>query len=192
MVMDDLDRASEVLGLAFADYAWTRWVVDGRDHVARITQLDRLFLQHFGLPGAQTWVTTVDGVVESVAAWIDTAVALPTPPHDIAARFAALEGDRHDASCAADKEYQGWRPVERHLYLGTMGTEPSRQRMGLGSRTLQGGIELADHDRLSACLETSSQTNVDFYATLGFEVVRHWRIAAGTGPDLWLMRREPR
>ena len=42
----DVDRAAEVLGLAFADYAWTRWVVDGRDHVARITDLQRLLLQH--------------------------------------------------------------------------------------------------------------------------------------------------
>ena len=36
MVADDLHRAAEVLGLAFGDYGWTRWVVDGRDHVHRI------------------------------------------------------------------------------------------------------------------------------------------------------------
>ena len=46
----DVDRASDVLGLAFADYPWTRWVVDGRDHVGRITELQRLFLQHLALP----------------------------------------------------------------------------------------------------------------------------------------------
>lgn len=190
MVRADLDRASQVMGLAFADYAWTNWVVDARDHVARITQLDRLFLEHFGLPTGQTWVTTVDGVVESVAAWIDTAALhLAASPDDIEEQFAALEGDRHDALLAAELEYHGWRPTERHLYLGTMGTSPARQRMGLGTRTLQGGIELADRDQLRCYLETSSQQNVDFYSRLGFESLRHWRVADGEGPDLWLMER---
>jgi GNAT superfamily N-acetyltransferase len=192
MVAADLDRAAHVLGLAFADYAWTRWVVDGRDHVDRITALDRLFLQHFGLPNGNTWVTTVDGVVESVASWFDNAVPSATPvPDDIAAQFAVLEGDRHQASVAADEEYHGWRPAERHLYLGTMGTAPARQRMGLGARTLRGGLALADRDRLHAYLETSSQQNVEFYSALGFEVVRFWRIADGAGPELWLMQRAP-
>lgn len=194
MVEGDLDRASQLMGLAFADYAWTNWVVDARDHVERITQLDRLFLQHFGLPYGNAWVTTVDGVVESVAAWIDTAVvqAAAPPPDDIEEQFAALEGDRHHALLAAELEYQGWRPSERHLYLGTMGTAPSRQRMGLGTRTLCGGLELADHEQLDCYLETSSHDNVNFYGRLGFDSIRHWRIAEGSGPDLWLMKRAAR
>lgn len=32
MVTSDTDRAAEVLGLAFGDFAWTRLVVDERDH----------------------------------------------------------------------------------------------------------------------------------------------------------------
>jgi GNAT superfamily N-acetyltransferase len=193
MVESDLDQASEVLGLAFGDYAWTRWVVDSRDHIQRITELDRLFLQHFALPYGNARVTTVEGVVVSVASWIDTGVSLTiAPPVDIVQQFAALEGDRHGASLAADEEYHGWRPADRHLYLATMGTAPSHQRMGLGARTLQAGLDLADRDRLSAYLETSSQQNVDFYSALGFEIVRHWLIADGAGPDLWLMKRAPR
>lgn len=193
LVADDLDRAATVLGLAFGDYAWTRWVVDSRDHVDRITELQRLFLQHFALSYGNAYVTTVDGVIESVASWIDTAVAPnSTPTNDLAAKFAELEGDRHDASQAADKEYHGWRPVERHLYLATMGTAPTRQQMGLGARTLHAGLDLADSEQLSAYLETSSQANVNFYSAFGFEIVRHWLIADGAGPDLWLMERAPR
>jgi len=64
--------------------------------------------------------------------------------------------------------------------------------MGLGARTLQAGPDLADRDQLSAYLETSSQPNVDFYSALGFEIVRHWSIAHGAGPDLWPMNRAPR
>ncbi len=192
MVADDLDRAATVLGLAFADYPWTRWVVDSRDHVNRITELQRLSLRHFALPYGNASVTTVDGVIESVAQWIDNAATpASTPPDDLAAQFAALEGDRHDASLAADKEYHGWRPAERHLYLATMGTAPTRQRTGLGARTLQAGLDLADRQQLSAYLETSSPPNVNFYSALGFEIVRHWLIADGAGPDLWLMKRAP-
>jgi GNAT superfamily N-acetyltransferase len=193
----DVDRAAEVLGLAFADYPWTRWVVDHRDHVARITELQRLGLLHFGLPYADVWVTTVDGTVESVAYWFDS--GRPAPAEERAAldarfapRFAELEGDRRDASAAAETEVHGWRPVERHLYLATTGTTPALQRRGLGRRTLEPGLELADRDGLIACLETSSTSNVRFYEHLGFAVVRHWRIADGAGPDLWTMQREPR
>lgn len=195
MVNADIDRAAKVLGLAFGDYAWTRWVVDERDHVERITQLQQLFLLHFALPHGNAWVTTVDGIIESVASWIDTGATTPaptTPMSDLAEQIAVLEGDRHQASKAADAEYHQWRPADRHLYLATMGTSPSHQRMGLGARTLQPGLDLADRHQLSAYLETSSQPNVDFYSALGFEIVRHWRIADGVGPDLWLMRRAPR
>ena len=193
MVADDVDRAATVLGVAFGDYPWTRWVIDHRDHVGRVTALQRLFMVHFALPYGNACVTTVDGVIESMASWIDTAVTpASTPPDELAAQFAALEGDRHDASLAADAEYHGWRPAERHLYLATMGTSPARQRMGLGARTLQAGLDLADRARLAACLETSSQSNVNFYSALGFEITRHWLIADGDGPDLWLMQRAPR
>ncbi len=194
MVAADIDRAAEVLGLAFGDYAWTRWVVDERDHVCRITQLQQLFLQHFALPYGNACVTTIDGTVESVASWIDTGRTAPVPTlpmSDLVAQFAVLEGDRHLASQAADAEYHQWRPAERHLYLATMGTAPTHQRKGLGTRTLRAGLELADHDHLSAYLETSSQPNVDFYSALGFEIVRYWQIADGAGPDLWLMKRAP-
>ncbi len=195
MVAADIDRAAEVLGLAFGDYAWTRWVVDERDHIARITRLQQLFLLHFALPHGSACVTTIDGTVESVASWIDTGATAPEPTTSMSAlaeQFAELEGNRHQASQAADAEYHLWRPAERHLYLATMGTSPSHQRMGVGARTLQPGLDLADRHQLSAYLETSSESNVDFYSALGFEIVRHWRIADGVGPDLWLMRRAPR
>ena len=72
-----MDRASEVLGEAFADYPWTRWTVDPEDHLRRVTALQRLALQHYGLPFGQVWVSAVDGVVHSVAVWMDSAVHVP-------------------------------------------------------------------------------------------------------------------
>ena len=193
LVDADVDRAAAVLGEAFHDYPWTRWAIDGRDHVMRITELQRLALTHFGVPYGLPWVTTVDGTIECVALWFDSARRIP--PEVAAAlgdRFVELEGDRSAASAAADDEYHGWRPSERHLYLATMGTTPASQGRGLGARTLAPGLQFADEQGLVACLETSSEANVRFYSRLGFEAVRHWRIADGTGPDLWLMRREHR
>lgn len=193
LVEADVARAAEVLGLAFHDYPWTRWTVDGRDHVARLTELQFLCLQHFGLPYGLVSVTEVDGVVQCVALWADS--ANPVPADVVApflARFAELEGDRAEASAAADAESHGWRPKERHLYLATMGTVPDHQGRGLGAATLAPGLRVADEEGLVACLETSSDSNVRFYGSLGFEVKRHWQIAKGAGPELWLMQRAPR
>jgi GNAT superfamily N-acetyltransferase len=172
-------------------------VVDHRDHVARITELQRLGLQHFGLQYGSVWVSTVEGTVQSVAYWYDT--GRPAPAEEraelqqrFAERFAELEGDRSAASAAAEAEVHGWRPAERHLYLATTGTTPAMQGRGLGRRTLAPVLAQADREHLAACLETSSQSNVRFYEHLGFEVVRHWKIADGAGPDLWTMQRTPR
>ncbi len=192
MTAADVARAAEVLGLAFHDYPWTRWTVDSRDHVARLTELQRLCLQHFGLPFGLVTVTEVDGVVQCVAQWADT--THPVPPDVVTpllTRFAELEGDRAEASAAAEAESHGWRPTERHLYLATMGTVPEHQGRGLGAATLAPGLEFADAHDLPACLETSSEANVRFYGSLGFEVVRDWRIAYGAGPQLWLLQRRP-
>lgn len=188
----DVDRAAEVLGLAFHDYPWTRWTVDAHDHVARITELQRLCLVHFGLPHGQVWVTEVEGVIQCIAQWVDTARTVPAEVYEpLGPRFAELEGDRAAASAAAEAESHGWRPPQRHLYLATMGTTPEHQGRGLGVLTLGPGLRFADEHGLPACLETSLEMNVRIYGRLGFEVVRHWRIADGAGPGLWLMQREP-
>jgi len=188
----EIDLAAAVLGEAFHDYPWTRWTVDRRDHVARITELQRLALAHFGLPYGLPFVTTVDREIRSVALWFNSDRRTPPEVFDaLADRFAELEGDRAEASAAAEAEHHGWRPTEPHLYLATMGTTPEYQGRGLGARTLAPGLQLADAAGLKACLETSSEANVRFYSQLGFEVVRHWRVADGAGPDLYLMQREP-
>lgn len=111
----DIDGAATALGLALADYPWTRWVVDADDHVE-----------------------------------------------------------------------------QRHLYLGTTGTTPVMQRRGLATRTLAPGLAFADRENITACLETSTHTNVEFYSRLGFSVVHHWCVANGIGPDVWTMQRAPR
>jgi ribosomal protein S18 acetylase RimI-like enzyme len=187
----DLDRAAAVLGEAFADYAWTRWTVDADDHVERITMLQRVALQHYGFAFGQVWVSGVAARVQSVAVWMDSAVAVPPTVHErLTSVIADLEGARHAASVAAAQELQAWRPEQRHYYLATVGTLPGMQGRGLARAALGPVLQAADDEGVCAFLETSSPSNVDFYDKLGFEVAGHRRISGG-GPDVWAMLRGP-
>jgi ribosomal protein S18 acetylase RimI-like enzyme len=190
-IPSDLDRASQVLGEAFADYAWTRWTVDADDHLHRVTELQRIALQHQGFASGQVWVGAVDGRVCSVAVWMDSAVMVPSTIYEqLHPVIAQAEGSRHEASVAAEREIQGWRPNERHYYLATIGTIPAMQNRGIARAVLTPVITSADDDGVCAFLETSSARNLAFYSRFGFEVVDHRRISGG-GPDVWAMLREP-
>jgi len=188
---EDLRPASEVLGEAFADYPWTRWTVDPEDHQARVTRLQLLALEKLGLAFGEVWLSSLDGAVQSVAVWMDSAVLVPSSVHRaMAAAVAPLEGSRHEASLAAAQEIEGWRPTERHFTLAVLGTAPARQREGLGGRTLLPGLAAADREGAGSFLETSALSNLAFYSTFGFEVIGHRRLG-GDGPDVWAMFRRP-
>jgi hypothetical protein len=188
---DDLRPASEVLGEAFADYPWTRWTVDPDDHQARITRLQFLALENLGMAFGEVWLSSLDSRVQSVAVWMDSAVRVPSSVHHaMDAAVAHLEGSRHDASLAAAREIESWRPIQRHFTLAVLGTAPARQREGLGGRTLVPGLAAADREGAGSFLETSSVSNLAFYSTFGFEVIGHRRLRGG-GPDVWAMFRKP-
>jgi ribosomal protein S18 acetylase RimI-like enzyme len=189
--LSDLDRASTVLGQAFADYAWTRWTVDHDRHQHRITELQRTALGSVGLPFGHVWVGVVEGVVQSVAVWMDSSIVVPSDVrHQVQGITTELEGVRHEASAAAEREIAWWRPHERHFYLATVGTAPPMQGRGLASAVLLPVLRMADDEGVCAFLETSSSSNVAFYSTLGFEIAHHHQIGDG-GPDVWAMLRPP-
>ncbi len=187
----DLKRASEVLGEAFADYPWTRWTVDPDNHQARITRLQLLALENLGLTFGEVWLSGLEGVIQSVAVWMDSAVLVPSSiSRALDPVVAQLEGSRHNASLAAQREVEEWRPKQRHFSLAVLGTAPARQSKGLGARTLVPGLTNADREGTGSFLETSSEPNLDFYSTFGFEVIEHKRLEGG-GPDVWAMYRKP-
>lgn len=188
----DLDRAAEVLGDAFADYPWTRWTVDPSDHQRRISALQRIALEHFGLRRGAISVSSLEGTIHSVAAWTDTAAVSAARIDDraMASQVAELEGTRHHASRVAEQQVEGLRPDQRHLYLGTVGTSQAMQGRGLASRSLAPLFQAGDESALEIWLETSSQTNVEFYQRLGFTVANHFVIDSG-GPPVWAMVRKP-
>ena len=81
-------------------------------------------------------------------------------------------------------------PHDPHLYLGVLGVDPARQGSGVGSALLVPGLELCDREGLAAYLETGRERNLAFYGRHGFRVTESIRLPAG--PQVWLMRRDPR
>lgn len=187
----DLDRAAEVLGDAFADYPWTRWTVDSSDHQRRIIALQRIALEHFAFEFGEISVGVVAGEIQSVAAWSDSAaVSAGTVDEAVQRQVAGLEGSRHEASKAAERQVEPLHPNKQHLYLGAIGTSRAMQGRGLATKTLTPLLQVSDDRALEVWLETSSQSNVEFYRRLGFDVADHLVIEGG-GPDVWVMSRQP-
>ncbi len=189
----DLDAAAELLGLAFADYPWTRWCVDADDHVGRITNLQRISLEVIGLRLGLVWVAEEDHQLVSVAVWSDSRIDVDRPLFtELADRSRPLHGNRLQA--AIDAETGGFeRPNAPHLFLETMGTRPGHQRQGVGAAVLRPGLEMADTAGLMCGLETSTEGNVTFYRSVGFDVVDHRVVSSADqrGPDVWTMWRTP-
>jgi GNAT superfamily N-acetyltransferase len=92
-------------------------------------------------------------------------------------------------STAAVREIERRHPVAPHYYLSVIGTEPEQQGGGIGSALLVPVLQRCDADGVGAYLESSKESNVDFYVRHGFAVTE--RIELPSGPPLWLMWREP-
>lgn len=91
----------------------------------------------------------------------------------------------------------GWDRLERghpreppHFYLAVLGTDPAAQGRGLGSAVLRGVLDQCDSDGVGAFLESSKESNIDFYARHGFRVTEEVRLVRG--PSMWRMWRDPR
>lgn len=82
-------------------------------------------------------------------------------------------------------------PTDRHYYLVSMATDPSRQGQGLGSALLSAGLSRCDKAGMPAYLEATSERNLPLYKRHGFQVRECLRIP-GDGPMVWLMWRAPK
>lgn len=80
-------------------------------------------------------------------------------------------------------------PRTPHYFLQVLGTDPSYQGRGIGSRLLGHALRMADRDRIGAYLASSKETNLPFYRRFGFEVIGEFR--HHNGPRMWLMWRDP-
>jgi GNAT superfamily N-acetyltransferase len=92
-------------------------------------------------------------------------------------------------STRAVREIERRHPVVPHYYLSVLGTDPEQQGGGIGSALLTPVLHRCDAEGVGAYLESSKESNADFYARHGFDVTD--RIELPDGPPLWLMWREP-
>jgi ribosomal protein S18 acetylase RimI-like enzyme len=81
-------------------------------------------------------------------------------------------------------------PKPPHWYLATLGTDPAAQGRGLGTAVLAPVLEECDRDGVGAYLESSNESNLDYYSRFGFRVTEEVRLPRG--PRVWLMWRDPR
>ena len=83
--------------------------------------------------------------------------------------------------------------VEAHMpqgdfwYLHIAGCDPAAQGRGFGRRALLAGLERAA-GRTPCYLETATERNLGFYASVGFAVTDEWRVGRD-GPRFWSMLR---
>lgn len=102
-----------------------------------------------------------------------------------------VSGGAHDRVSVLEKTIHPLLPPEPHWYLGVLATHPHHRRKGLATAVLQPVLRAADRAGLPAYLETASEQNLAFYATLGF-TERGDAQAGPDGPRVWVLERSPR
>jgi ribosomal protein S18 acetylase RimI-like enzyme len=187
----DVPAMARAMARAFFDdplISW--WLPDEASRLARATRMfeagyakvDLRFHEVWttdGQAGAATWAapgTWKVGFRQSASVLPATILALRATAPRLVRTLNALEA-RH--------------PTDPHWYLAGLGTDPSRQRTGVGMALMAAGLAHCDDDCLPAYLETQTEANVPYYGRFGFEVVGELDLARG-GPHMWLMRRPPR
>jgi ribosomal protein S18 acetylase RimI-like enzyme len=81
-------------------------------------------------------------------------------------------------------------PADPVWYLDRVGVDPSRQGDGLGKALVTFGLARAAEAGVAAFLETATESNVEFYRSLGFRVVDDATVPGG-GPRIWFLRCDP-
>jgi len=189
----DVPTLVEVLARAFDDDPVPCWLFRGDRRRRRgLRTFFAIQLRHVYLDDGEVWTTDdLAGAAmwappgKARPGWRDLLHLLPVVPHLLGLRGDAPEALRLLA--AVDNA----RPRVPHWYLATVGTEPDRQRTGVGSALVGSVLQRVDQEGLPAYLESSKESNLAFYGRHGFEVTGEIQAGAG-GPKLWLMWREPR
>lgn len=187
----DVDGIADALAAAFADYAWTRWIVDARDHTARLRRLQELTAGRVGVPYGEVWVArcpAAGGAV--VGAVVGLRPDRPVPAgvwEEMAPEEEQLMGSRAAAAEEAEAATAHLRPKGPLVDVATIGVHPGHWRRGLATRLLRPVVDVARELGTPAYLETSSPGNVALYERNGFEVIGEATVPGG-GPRVWAMR----
>jgi len=186
---DDVRALSLVLARAFRSDPVHRWILPAELDWALAS--DTFFAMVLGEALRDAGVYT-DADHAGAAVWFAPCPTPAPPPRRLwnVARWFALLGRRAGRVGSQLARLERSRPVLPHWYLAVLGTEPSRQRTGVGSALLAPVLARCDADRIPAHLESSKRENVPFYERHGFRVVGEFTFRGG--PTVWRMHREAR
>jgi ribosomal protein S18 acetylase RimI-like enzyme len=184
--------AAATLGAAFLDDPLVRFIAPDVTSRRRAGPWYLGMVVQYGLRWGEVWGT---GDASAVAVWLPPdsgdmrldrmlRLGLARVPFRL-----GLSGSRRLWQALSATELFHKAVQGPHWYLVAVGTRAERQGQGLGSALVDVGTSRADAAGVPCYLETAAQSNIDFYARRGFEVIGQTEVE---GCLLTGMVREPR
>jgi ribosomal protein S18 acetylase RimI-like enzyme len=189
----DVRGLSATMARAFDDDPLMMWIFP--DEAMRRRRLPRLFavlLRRHYLAGRATELVADGDQILGGAMWAAPGRRVPPVWRQLAAvpSMAWALGSRLAVAAEASAAISRTHPQEPHWYLSGIGTEPARQRTGVGGLLLTSRLSRCDATGMTAYLESSKRSNVGYYERFGFAVTAEIQVPGG-GPTLWPMTRLP-
>lgn len=187
----DLPAIGQVLGRAFDDDPVMNFVIRSRPVAPRVGLLLGLVAE-VHLPDESVLVAedSKSGEILGAAVWAPpnrwrvplTAYLrhLPTLIH--------IVGLRGVTKVKVLSDIERHHPPEPHHYLAVLGTDPAHRGRGIGGALMAPVLERCDVEGLPAYLESSKESNVPYYARVGFHVTAPHTIR--NGPIMQFMWRD--
>ncbi len=185
----DLEGLIDVLQRAFAADPVHMWMFP--DAATRVLRQRRLFRRVLAIYARNGAIWTTDGI-DGAAIWEPPREGSPAVSQflDFVLSLVPVFGRRALTVARGIAPLASLRPREPHWYLAILGSEPKRQRCGVGSALLAPVLKHCDSEGAPAYLEASRPENVGYYERHGFELVASYTLP--NGPSVYRMVREPR
>jgi len=189
----DLPQLTRMLTRAFRDDPTTFWLFP--EPGSRLRRLERMIAWELATSPLTGGELVVAGEAAAAALWLAPHPDGGPPRLGWRAQLrltvgaARVFGRRLPVVAAGFARLAQQLPPQPHRYLSILGTEPGRQRSGLGTALLREGLCRSDREAVPTLLHTATAADVTFYGHRGFTVVGEARLPRG--PLLWAMRREP-
>jgi ribosomal protein S18 acetylase RimI-like enzyme len=185
----EVRELSALLARAFFEDEVARYLFPSADRLSRLQAFFATQLRHVYLPRGEVY-TTED--LSGVAMWIVPEMRSPRARDGLAfLNVVMILGPGFLRARRLGRFLAGQHPPMPHYYLGTLGVEPARQGLGIGSALLEPMIKRSDETGNPIYLECSTKAARRFYERHGFSIRAQVKTPR-CGPRLWLMWRVPR
>lgn len=161
-----------VLGAAFADDPMMRWIFRGvpaQEHA--IALWIGLFVEALASVGTIDVAVDDDGTLLGAAAWRHDGTPMPFGElPTVGGMMTAVLGEARMVEVVTGLgEFAARKPEPPYHYLMFLGVHPSAQGKGAGRRLVTAGQARAAAAGQGVYLESTSERNLTFYASCGFE-----------------------